>query len=127
LSRSGTSAAIPSCIFGWLIPGGGHFFLGRWGRGLVFLVTVGALFMLGVAMDARLSVFLGFEDIFESLRTIAQFFFGIGTYLARALGYQAGDVQSVFYEYGNTFTEVAGLLNILVMLDAYDIAVGRKP
>ena len=30
------------------------------------------------------------------------------------------------HEYGNTFTEVGGLLNILVILDAYDIAVGRK-
>ena len=31
------------------------------------------------------------------------------------------------YEYGNTFTAVAGLLNILVILDAYDTARGRKP
>ena len=29
-------------------------------------------------------------------------------------------------EYGNTFTAVAGLLNILVILDAYDTALGRK-
>lgn len=31
------------------------------------------------------------------------------------------------YEYGNTFLLVAGLLNYLGMLDAFDIAVGRKP
>lgn len=30
------------------------------------------------------------------------------------------------YEYGNTFLLVAGLLNYLVVLDAFDIAVGRK-
>ena len=30
------------------------------------------------------------------------------------------------YEYGNTFLIVAGLLNMLVVLDAYDIALGRK-
>jgi hypothetical protein len=42
------------------------------------------------------------------------------------LGYEAGNVTSVTFEYGNTFTAVAGLLNILVMLDAYDVAVGRK-
>jgi uncharacterized protein DUF6677 len=32
----------------------------------------------------------------------------------------------VTFEYGNTFTAVAGLLNILVILDAYDTALGRK-
>jgi len=32
----------------------------------------------------------------------------------------------VTYEYGNTFLLVAGLLNYLVMLDAFDIAAGRK-
>lgn len=30
------------------------------------------------------------------------------------------------YEYGNTFLLIAGLLNYLVMLDAFDIAAGRK-
>jgi hypothetical protein len=31
------------------------------------------------------------------------------------------------FEYGNTFLLIAGLLNYLTMLDAFDIAVGRKP
>jgi len=31
------------------------------------------------------------------------------------------------YEYGNTFLLIAGLLNYLGMLDAFDLAVGRKP
>jgi len=30
------------------------------------------------------------------------------------------------YEYGNTFLLIAGLLNYLTMLDAFDIAAGRK-
>jgi hypothetical protein len=30
------------------------------------------------------------------------------------------------FEYGNTFLLIAGLLNYLTMLDAFDIAVGRK-
>jgi len=43
-----------------------------------------------------------------------------------ALGYGAGDVRAVTYEYGNAFLVVAGLLNLLVVIDAYDIALGRK-
>ena len=46
--------------------------------------------------------------------------------LARALGFEDGSVVSVTYDYGNTFTAVAGLLNSLVVLDAYDTALGRR-
>ena len=37
-----------------------------------------------------------------------------------------GTVTAVTYEYGNTFLMTAGLLNALVILDAFDIAMGRK-
>ena len=30
------------------------------------------------------------------------------------------------YEYGNTFLLIAGLMNYFVMLDAFDIAAGRR-
>ncbi len=38
----------------------------------------------------------------------------------------ADQAQMVTYEYGNMFLLVAGLLNYLAMLDAFDIAAGRK-
>jgi hypothetical protein len=37
-----------------------------------------------------------------------------------------GLVTATTYEYGNTFLMTAGLLNFLVILDAFDIAMGRK-
>ena len=46
--------------------------------------------------------------------------------VARAMGYGAGNVIAVTYEYGNTFLIVAGLLNTLVVIDAFDISMGRK-
>ncbi len=51
---------------------------------------------------------------------------GIPYVLAKALGAGAGRVVAITYEYGNTFVVVAGLLNMLVVLDAFDIAQGRK-
>ena len=45
---------------------------------------------------------------------------------ARTLSLGAGEVTATTFEYGNTFLIVAGLLNFLVILDAYDIAMGRK-
>ncbi len=47
-------------------------------------------------------------------------------FVASALGYGAGEVRAVTYEYGNAFLIVAGLLNLLVVIDAYDVALGRK-
>lgn len=122
------AAVIPACLFAWLIPGGGHFYLRRGGKGTVFLCAILALFFLGAAMDARLTVYFGWDEIFETLRTCAQFFVGTPCFLARALGYglERGLVKSINNEYGTTFTQVAGLLNILVILDARDTALGRK-
>jgi TM2 domain-containing membrane protein YozV len=120
------AAAVPACLFAWLLPGAGHFYLGRRGKGLLFLVGLLSLFGLGVAMDARLQLTLGLEDPLAALYSVAQVALGLPYFIARAAGFEAGKVTSVTFEYGNTFTAVGGLLNILVILDAYDTAVGRK-
>jgi hypothetical protein len=51
---------------------------------------------------------------------------GLPWILARLTGAGVGTVTAVTYEHGNTFIIVAGLLNALVVLDAFDIAMGRK-
>jgi len=35
-------------------------------------------------------------------------------------------VTAATYEYGNCFLIVTGLLNVLVIFDAFDIGMGRK-
>ena len=37
-----------------------------------------------------------------------------------------GDITSITYEHGTAFAITAGLMNLLLMLDAFDIAEGRK-
>ncbi len=52
---------------------------------------------------------------------------GIDRALAQKLmGWGEGDVTSYAYEYGNTFLFTAGLLNMLLVVDAFDISQGRK-
>jgi hypothetical protein len=51
---------------------------------------------------------------------------GLPYLIARVLSLGAGSVLAVTYEYGNTFVIVAGLLNLLVACDAWDLAAGRK-
>jgi TM2 domain-containing membrane protein YozV len=121
--------SVGACVLGWLLPGAGHLYLGRRGRGIVFMSAVLLLFTLGVLMGSGLEVHTGFDDILAVLLSVAQIAAGLPYLLARGLGFGAGSVEALklpTYEYGNTFTAVAGLLNILIILDAHDIAVGRK-
>lgn len=113
------------CLASWAIPGAGHLWLGRRSKGLVFLVAIPLLFVIGLAIQGRLFPF----DLSEPLVGLAAFAdlsVGVIYFIANALGYGLGDVRAVTYEYGNAFMIVAGLLNLLVIIDAYDVALGRK-
>ncbi len=113
-------------MLGWLVPGAGHVLLGRKGRGAVFFFCLVTMFGLGVAMDSRLSVYMGLEDPLALVISAGQVAAGLPYVLARGLGYAGGDVRSPSFEYGVTLSAVAGLLNVLVILDAYDTATGRR-
>lgn len=113
-------------LLGCLVPGAGHVYAGRPGRGLRFFMALGLLFGLGVAMHARLLPPGGLEDPLGLLRCAAQVAIGLPYGLARWLVDPMGLPMDPGYDYGNTFTEVAGLLNVLVILDAWDTAAGRR-
>jgi Family of unknown function (DUF6677) len=97
----------------------------RWEKGLVFLVTLPLMFAVGLMLDGRLFPF----ELSQPLVAAAAFATwgnGLPYVIAKLLGLGEGVVTAASYEYGNTFMIVSGLLNMLVVLDAYDIALGRK-
>jgi hypothetical protein len=112
------------CVASWAIPGAGHLWLGR-RKGLVFLVALPLMFAVGLAIRGRLFPFTP-SDPLVMLAALADLGMGLAYFVAGALGYGAGNVRAVTYEYGNAFLIVAGLLNLLVLIDAYDVAMGRK-
>lgn len=112
-------------ILSWLVPGAGHLWLGRRNKGLIFLVALPLMFAIGLAIDGRLFPF-EFGDPLVGLAALADISVGAVYFLAGAFGYGAGNVRAVTYEYGNAFLIVAGLLNLLVIIDVYDVAMGRK-
>jgi len=113
------------CLASWAIPGAGHLWLGRRTKGLVFLTALPVRFAIGLALHGRLFPF-DLSDPLVCLEAFADLAIGVPYLIAAAFGYGQGDVRAVTYEYGNAFLVVAGLLNLLVMIDAYDVAVGRK-
>jgi len=94
-------------------------------KGLVFLVILPLMFALGLVLEGRIFP-IELSQPLVALAALADIGIGVPYFVARAMGYGAGNVIAVTYEYGNTFLIVAGLLNTLVMIDAFDVALGRK-
>ena len=113
------------CLAAWAIPGLGHLWQGRRAKGLIFMMALPLMFAIGLAIQGRLFPFeLG--DPLVGLAAVADLGIGVPYFIASAIGAGAGQVRAVTYEYGNAFVMTAGLLNFLVVIDAYDIALGRK-
>ena len=113
------------CLAAWGIPGAGHLWLGRRQKALVFMAALPLMFAIGLLLHGRIFPF-EFSEPLVGLAAVADLGLGIPWLLARLLQAGGGTVTAATYEYGNCFLIVAGLLNFLVILDAYDIAVGRK-
>lgn len=113
------------CVAAWAIPGAGHMWLGRRNKGIVFLIALPVMFAMGLALRGRLFPF-DLSDPLVCLAALAELGIGLTYFVANGLGYGVGGVRAVTYEYGNAFLIVAGLLNLLVVIDAYDVALGRK-
>lgn len=136
------------CFLAWVFPGLGHLFLGKRRRAIVFCLVVLAAFTLGIGSSGCSSIIDG-EQPLSYLATFDNLALGPLDFVGRlvtfgSLSYRLPvnpadprrreltdrmrtRVKNVTYEYGNTFLLTAGLMNILLILDVFDIASGRKP
>ena len=119
------TSAYVICAAAWLVPGAGHLWQGRLQKGLTFLITLPLMFATGLWLEGRIFPFQPMDPL-VALAALADLGIGAPYFVAKALGAGAGRVVAASYEYGNAFIIVAGLLNMLVVLDAFDIAQGRK-
>lgn len=109
----------------WVIPGAGHFLLGKRGRAAVFCGIVVSCAAIGFQLEGRLDEFV-VDDPLSKIATLASAGSGAIYFVLRyLLGYE-GNIVAPGYEYGTTFLRTAGILNLLLVLDALDIARGRK-
>ena len=113
------------CLGAWLVPGAGHLWLGRRQKGVIFLVALPLMFLTGILLDGGIFPFELSEPL-VALAAASNVAIGLPWVLARMLDLGGGVVTAATYEYGNCFMIVAGLLNSLVILDAFDVAMGRK-
>ncbi|HYH08303.1 MAG TPA: DUF6677 family protein [Thermoanaerobaculia bacterium] len=122
-----TARAILSMVLAFAVPGLGHLYLGRRARAAAFFAIVVFMFAIGFAVEGGLyTVKQSGGTILRVLASYASMGSGLLYALGLALG-KPGNVVSSTYEYGRTFTLTAGLMNLLLVLDCWDIARGRKP
>jgi hypothetical protein len=125
-SETPTKTPLVAALLAWLIPGAGHYYLGRRGRALAFCALVLSSAAIGILLEGRLFVALPSQPL-TRLGALASMGMGIPYFVLRYLVDYAGDLRSAAYEYGTAFLLTAGLMNLLVLLDAWDIARGDKP
>ncbi|MEJ2422745.1 MAG: hypothetical protein P8018_13775 [Acidobacteriota bacterium] len=120
--------AYAAALLTFLVPGLAHYMLGRRGRGLALFAIVMSTFAMGLVYHGAL--FTPFADSWlYRLGAIAEMGLGALFFLGHLLGWggiTTARVIHVMYGYGNTFLVTAGLMNMLLAMDAFDIAIGRK-
>lgn len=133
-ATAGSSAPVRSPLLtvflAWLIPGSGHLLLGRRGRGAIVFATVLASFAIGLLMRGPMFQPGGAGDLLSRVIQYGGFLgdvaAGLLYFIAVWLGYAAPDQAGHSADYGSKFLVAAGLLNILAMVDAYEIATRQK-
>jgi len=144
VSLGRTAAAL---VLGWVVPGAGHAMLGRVRRGLLFFVLVVGSFGLGLAHDGRLALYSPREGFLTGLQLVANLGVGPADLFARMgvygeAAYTIPDPSAASYRpriekfrerqrsavsaYGTAYLWSAGLMNILLLMDVWDIAKRRK-
>jgi hypothetical protein len=126
-------------LAGWLIPGLGHWILGKRKRAVVFAVVIFCTFVTGVLLDGEigtpkaqspfswLAAFACLGNGFLSIARLAWLNGVMGLLAHLPYGLQGGGSPSAAgFAYGNTFLYTAGLMNLLAVLDVSDIARGDK-
>lgn len=120
---------LPAVAVAWLVPGGGHMLLKRQGRAALIMASITLMFLFGLFMRGSmftpqggdmLTILINYGGFVGDLAS------GILYLTATWLGYNQPDIAGHVYDYGTKFLVSAGLLNVLAMVDVYEIAAGKK-
>lgn len=141
----GIQRTLAAVFVGWLVPGLGYVALGRVRRGIFFGVLLWASFGFGLAHDARLSLRDDKQPLLTGLQVVANLGMGPVDPLVRWFVYDevcysmSGGAdpitrietfrqreRSPLSIYGTAYVWTAGLMNLLLLFDVWDIGRGRR-
>lgn len=141
---------LTAAVLAWVFPGAGHWFVGARVRAGVFAGLVLLTVALGVVCDGNLAVIDDRAPVLSRLQVLSNLalgpvepalrwsFYGQLVYRGgeaittldadsqRALQRRRERTFRTFSAYGSTYLTAAGLMNLLLLFDAWDIGIGRK-
>jgi len=120
-----TIVLVRLCAAAWLVPGLGHLLLKRTWRALILFASILTMFALGLAMQGQFFS-TSSASYLEVLGHYGELCVGLAMPAARFFGYSGGDPFYVSSDFGTAYLVAAGMLNVLAVLDCFDIAMGRK-
>jgi hypothetical protein len=112
-------------IVGWLIPGAGHFLVGKWVRALLLFAAIVTMYVIGLELAGQIYM-PNTGDLLDMLGFVGQLGMGLLYVVARVFGWGASSVVNALADYGTKFLVVGGLLNVIAAVDAHSLANGRK-
>jgi hypothetical protein len=119
------STAILIVLAAWIVPGLGHLLLRRWGRAIAFFVAVGGLAITGYLLRGNIFPSHG-GDAFGTLGFLADAGSGLFYYCARLFEAAGPDVSRAAGDYGTRFIVAAGVVNLIGVCDASEVATHRR-
>ena len=125
VKSSVSSRALVLGIVAWLLPTSGHFLLRRKLRAFGFAVVILLTFGLGLRLNGNLYRPISGQPL-SYLATLGAMGVGAPYFVVRYVLAYEGKPEAQGYEYGTVFLLSAGLMNLLLVLDVWDIASGRK-
>jgi len=117
--------ALAAPALAWIIPGAGHLVQRKWGRGFLLLFAAVLMFVLGILMGGKIYK-ANTGDLLDMLGFVGDLGSGGVYILSRIMDWGTAAVAYATADYGTKYIVIAGLLNVMSMVDAYHIAVGRK-
>lgn len=108
-----------------VFPGLGHLYLGRKFRALLFAVLILVAIAVGCALSGNLYTPIPGRPL-TRLATLGAMGMGTPYFVLQTVLDYSGNIRAQGYDYGTAFLLSAGLMNLLLVLDSWDIASGRK-
>jgi Family of unknown function (DUF6677) len=124
-SQQTNSMAIIAPVVAWLVPGLGHIIQKRYIRGLLLMASIFTMFFVGLGMQGKVYAY-NTGDLLDILGFVGDIGVGAMYFVARILEWGIGNIHRAVADYGTKYIVVAGLLNVIAIVDAYHIAIGKK-
>jgi hypothetical protein len=109
----------------WLVPGLGHIIQKRYIRGVLLMAAIFTMFFAGLGMQGKVYSF-NTGDLLDILGFVGDIGVGALYFIAKIMDWGVGNIHRAVADYGTKYIVVAGLLNIVAIVDAYHIAIGKK-